>query len=174
MNDYFKSKGVKSGLLRRVQLIAEELLMNAIYDAPQTPNGFGKYNHLSREDEVNLLPSEISELRYGTDGGFLAISVSDPFGALTRATLLSYAKRRFTEDQNGGDGLAVFQEHEGKGGGGYGLYQMMKSASLLTFSVLPKKRTTSLALINLNIQALKQPTHPCFQYFSFSDSTLEP
>jgi hypothetical protein len=70
--------------LRRVELAAEELLMNALYDAPRAADGSERYAHLDRREPVRLGPNETVHMRYGCDGQTLAVAVTDSFGSLTK------------------------------------------------------------------------------------------
>lgn len=158
LEDYLDSIAIRGGLKRKSTRVAEELLMNAIYDAPSDANGKSLYNHIDRGNPLVLKPNEYATFRYACDGTFLAISVDDPFGGLRRSTITNYLDRCF--NQKVGEG-----EIEGKGGGGNGLFQIIQSSSLTAFNVEPKVRTEVIALLNINIQMEKVSTHPSFHYF---------
>lgn len=158
LEDYLDSIAIRGGLKRKSTRVAEELLMNAIYDAPADENGKSLYNHIDRGNPLVLKPNEYATFRYACDGTFLAISVVDPFGGLRRSTIINYLDRCF--NQKVGEG-----EIEGKGGGGNGLFQIIQSSSLTAFNVEPKTRTEVIALLNINIQMEKVSTHPSFHYF---------
>lgn len=157
MEDEFVAIGIRSALIRRCTGTAEELLMNAIYDAPAEKGGRSLYNHLDRTVPVTLRPEHQGRFRFGCDGSFLAVSVEDPFGGLSRETILNYLERCFAGKIN--DGI------ENKGGGGSGLYYVINSSSLTIFNVKPNVRTEVIALFNLNIQINKITTHPSFHFF---------
>ena len=158
MSDYFKGMGIRGNLIRRCERVAEEMLMNAIYDAPVDREGKPVYNHLERNVVVTLKPEEQGTFRYACDGAFLAIAVEDPFGALDRSTILNYLERCFSEGVT--DTLP-----ESKGGGGNGIFQIIQSSSLVIFNVQPSTRTEVIALFNINIQINRISAHPSFHYF---------
>lgn len=158
LENYLDSIGVRGGLKRKSTRVAEELLMNAIYDAPTDASGKSLYNHIDRGNPLVLKPSEYATFRYACDGTFLAVSVVDPFGGLRRSTIINYLERCFNQEVGQ-------SEIEGKGGGGNGLYQIIQSSSLTAFNVQPKVRTEVIALLNINIQMEKVATHPSFHYF---------
>lgn len=163
---YLDSVGVRGPLKRKSLKVAEELLMNAIYDAPTGPDGKPLYNHLQRTVPLELKPTEYASFRFACDGNFLAIAVVDRFGALNRQTILDYLERclmQGTEEQTPLDG---------KGGGGNGLFQIIQSSSLTAFNVDPGERTEVIALLNLNIQIDKMSTHPSFHYFEMNGTVL--
>lgn len=155
---YIEELGVRGGLKNKATRVAEELLMNAIYDAPHDAQGKALYNHLTRDNPVHLKREEYGRFRYACDGTFLAISTVDPFGALPRSTILTYLKRCLSDGIGEGGG-------EGKGGGGNGLFQIIQSSSLTVFNVQPKKRTEVIALLNLNFQMQKISLNPSFHFF---------
>lgn len=125
--------------------ITEELLMNAIYDAP-VAGGRHHYGDLPRTTVVELKPDEYSELRFGCDSHVFGISVQDPFGALTRPKLFQYLKKvlRRTDSTNLIDTK--------KGGAGLGLFKILYSSHSLVCNVELEKRTEVMALIDLKHQ----------------------
>ncbi|MCX6132139.1 MAG: hypothetical protein NTX25_24165 [Proteobacteria bacterium] len=154
----------KAGILRihleNVILIADEMLMNAIYDAPVShTTGKSKYNNLSRRTRVELEPSEYANLRFAFDGSMVAISISDPFGSLRRETFIRYLKSCF-EGQ-----LGNLDEHQHKGGGGTGLYQILSSSDLMVTNIRPGKKTEVIALVNVSGRVHSHRLHKSFHYF---------
>lgn len=125
--------------------ITEELLMNAIYDAP-VAGGRHHYGELPRTTSVELRPNEYSTLYFGCDGSVFGISVADPFGALTRPKLFQYLKKvlRRTDSSNLIDTK--------KGGAGLGLFKILYSSHSLICNVTPGQRTEVMALIDIQHQ----------------------
>jgi hypothetical protein len=125
--------------------ITEELLMNAVYDAP-VAGGRHHYGDLPRTTSVVLHPTEYSTLTYACDGSVFAISVTDPFGALKRETLFQYLKKvlRRTDSANLIDTK--------KGGAGLGLFKILYSSHSLICNVEAGKRTEVMALIDIQHQ----------------------
>jgi len=125
--------------------ITEELLMNAIYDAP-IAGGHHHYGELPRTTSVVLNPSEYSRLSYGCDGSVFGISVLDPFGALTRQKLFQYLKKVLRRD----DSSNLIDTK--KGGAGLGLFKILYSSHSLICNVEPAKQTEVMALIDIQHQ----------------------
>lgn len=125
--------------------ITEELLMNAIYDAP-VAGGRHHYGDLPRTTSVELRPSEYSRLHFGCDGSVFGIAVADPFGALTRQKLFQYLKKvlRRTDSSNLIDTK--------KGGAGLGLFKILYSSHSLICNVEANKQTEVMALIDIQHQ----------------------
>ncbi|MGK5095508.1 PAS domain-containing protein [Deltaproteobacteria bacterium TL4] len=149
--------GVRRGVVSRITMVAEELLMNAIYDAPHDAKGIPLYNHLSRVEEVVLKPEEQGVLRYACDGLLIAVSVEDPFGAFHRNTILDYL------DSCYGGRQGSLQQN--KGGAGRGIYQIIETADLVVFNVKPKVRTEVIAIFNIEPNASKSSKPTSFHYF---------
>ncbi|MCB0342741.1 MAG: cyclic nucleotide-binding domain-containing protein [Pseudobdellovibrionaceae bacterium] len=157
-DDYFTSLGLRSSLRDKCRTVLEELLMNAIYDAPVDANGKAKYNHLSRQEEIHLPKEEQGLLRYACDGNLMAVSVSDPFGALTGQTILNYLDSCY-----GGRAGALNVE---KGGAGRGLHQIVENSNLVVFNVATGQRTEVIALFNLE-KPKDIIAYPSFHFFSY-------
>lgn len=130
MVTHLKGLKVRTTITDRCFQVAEELLMNAIYDAPVDKSGKSLYNHLSRKDDVLLKPEERSTLEYCTKNQIVAVSVTDPFGGLTRETLIDYLDSCY----NGRAG-EMNENAANKGGAGRGLHLIVESADLTVFQV---------------------------------------
>lgn len=125
--------------------ITEELLMNAIYDAP-VAGGRHHYGELPRTSAVELAPNEYSKLQYGSDGSVFAIAVADPFGALKREKLFQYLKKVLRRQ----DSANLIDTK--KGGAGLGLFKILYSSHSLICNVEDNKTTEVMALIDVQHQ----------------------
>jgi len=72
---------------RRIEVATEELLLNAIYDAPRDAGGTAIHAGLDRRTPVQLAPNQQVKLHYGCDGRNFVVSVADRFGALERGNI---------------------------------------------------------------------------------------
>jgi anti-sigma regulatory factor (Ser/Thr protein kinase) len=72
---------------RRIEVATEELLLNAIYDAPRDAAGNAIHAKLDRRTPVQLAPNQQVKLHYGCDGRNFVVSVVDRFGALERSNI---------------------------------------------------------------------------------------
>lgn len=152
---YFKKMGVRTSVLDRVNTVAEEMLMNAIYDAPIDAQGKSIFNHLSRKEEIVLESHQQSQLSYASDGVLLAVAVRDPFGGLTKDIIVNYLLSCY-----GGQAGSL---NTGKGGAGRGLHQIIENADLTVFNVKKGVRTEVICLFNVDGQ--KKEAQPSFHYF---------
>ncbi len=155
---YFEKLGVRRANRDRIATVLEEMLMNAIYDAPVDHEGKPIYNHLSRTVELTLKPEQQGIVRFATDGMLIGVSVRDPFGSFNGSTLLRYLEANYAgsaQDLNA---------KEGKGGAGRGLHQIVENSDLVVFNIEPKKRTEVIALFNVEVKEKIDHT-PSFHLF---------
>ncbi len=155
MLEHFRRFGIRNSILDRVNTVTEELLMNAIYDAPVDSQGKSIFNHLSRKDDIHLESHQQSQLRYACDGINLLVSVEDPFGGLTKEIIINYLKSCY-EGQAG-------SLNTKKGGAGRGLHQIIEGSDLTVFNIKKGVRTEVICLFNLDTPM--QKTQPALHYF---------
>ena len=160
MSAFLKEAGVRRSSINKAVLICDEMLMNIIYDAPVDSTGKPKYNHMSRTEAVALSPSEQGSLRFGFDGSIIAISGQDPFGTLTRETILKYVRSCY-QGQYG-----AINKELGKAGGGMGIFQILSSSDLVVVNVKEGEKTEFVSLINV-LSHVKSDRHTTsFQFFN--------
>ena len=113
---YAAQFGIKRGSIRHIRDVSEELLMNAIYDAPHE-GGTPCFDHLPRTTPVSLKPHQRPVLTVGCDGSIFALALRDPFGALSKESLMAYlgkSTKRFSgekivDNKAGGAGLGMLK-----------------------------------------------------------------
>jgi hypothetical protein len=76
--------GLSEERMRRLQMVAEELILNAVYEAPRAADGTPRYHDADRQAPLTLAAQEQVQVRYGSDGRSFAVSVADRFGSLER------------------------------------------------------------------------------------------
>jgi hypothetical protein len=121
---------------RRVELAAEELLRNALYDAPRNPDGSQRHRLLDRRLPVTLEAGESVILSYGCDGQTLAIAVADSFGSLNKGEVIEGLRKMR-------DGLPRDTTS------GLGLVMAYSVANQLIFSVWPGRSTEVTAVLHV-------------------------
>lgn len=121
-----------------VLLVADELLMNAIFNAPRDAAGQPKYATWERSRAFMLEPHEHATFRYACDGRNIALSVTDRFGSLERDVIIKYLERCFT-------GVPAEVEQK-QGGSGLGLYMVFNSITQLIFNIQAGVATEVIAL----------------------------
>lgn len=155
MEEHFAAMGVRRSFLDRMSTVSEELLMNAVYDAPV--DGFGKplHNYTSRKEEIQLESHQESTFRYGSDGNILAISVTDPFGSLSKDTIHHYLLSNYRGD--------LEHNEAAKKGAGRGLHQIIENSDLTIFNVRKGQRTEVICLFYLDRST--REGRPSLHYF---------
>ena len=149
--EHLTELGIRSVLRTRCQIVIEELLMNAIYDAPVDKFGTPLHNFKSRTESVQLSADQSAKLRFATDGLYLAISVEDPFGVFKKETIFKYLENNYFQNS---------EEHlnSGKGGAGKGLFMITESADLVIYNVSPRSKTEVIVLFDLDPSKEKKST----------------
>jgi ActR/RegA family two-component response regulator len=127
--------------VRRIEVLAEELILNALYDAPIDAGGKRRYAGTARSTAVVLGPDETVLVRYGCDGRNFAISVTDSFGTLEQEVVIQHLDKLV---QPGG-----VRTIRGPGGAGIGLVMAFNCANQLIFTVSPGKFTEVLAIVDV-------------------------
>jgi hypothetical protein len=133
-----------------VEAIADELITNAIYNAPRDEGGRPRYAMLPRRQPVTLEPHEVGVLEFACDGNFIALSQSDPFGSLTQDTIVSYLNRCLVSRSPLAPG-----ESPTSSGAGIGLHRVFQSLSKFIVNIDPGRRTEVIALIDLRLTMKK-------------------
>lgn len=116
----------------------DELLLNALYDAPRDASGAPRYRDLSPTQRAVLpkIPAEHAELRYACDRERVVVSVEDRFGALRAATVLDYLTRCAEAQRARSSPL-----ERKTTGAGIGLFLVACAASELLFRLAAGRRT---------------------------------
>lgn len=155
--DYLKDLGLRTSLISRCQAVIEELLMNAIYDAPVDSSGKALHNHKSRRETIVLEKHQKGKLRFATDGLYLAVSVEDPFGAFKKETIFKYLEENYCSVP---ENMLV---HPDKGGAGKGLFIISENSDLVIYNIARGRKTEVIVLFDLN--PLKDKKNTSLHYF---------
>lgn len=128
-------------LAEAYRLAADELVTNAIFNAPVGPTGEALYASRDRTEEVVLESGQEIVVTLGSDGKNLGLSVSDPFGSLRPRTVVDYLAKCF---RKGAD-----QVDEKLGGAGLGFYCVFSALSHFAINIDPGRRTEMVGLIDI-------------------------
>ena len=162
LKEYGRSMGLRSAIIKHMEVVAEELLMNAIFDAPIDARGNRLHNHKKRTEEVILPVTQAARLEFGSDGRRIAISVTDPFGSITRDLVLKCLTRCFSIK-------STPEFNDESGGAGLGLFFCYKHVDSLIINVDPLKRTEFIGLIDIE-QSVKESkldsSHTALHFFN--------
>jgi hypothetical protein len=143
LSNWAAGRGLSPRSVSAFEQAMDELLLNALYDAPQDANGRPRYVGLSPRQRLDskALPGEHAEVRYGSDARRIVVAVRDRFGALRRSTILDYLIRCASAQNARRSPL-----EEKASGSGVGLYLVAGAASELLFR-LRRGRFTEVAYV---------------------------
>jgi len=142
ITEYATSIDVAPRLRSLIQIVADEFVTNAVYNAPVHPDGTRRYNSRSRTEVVELDPGEVIDVKFCCDGKRFALSVTDPFGSLSPGQIQGYLAKGY----KGGPG----QVTESTGGAGIGFYQIIDSLSHFVINIEPGRRTEMIGFVDVS------------------------
>jgi signal transduction histidine kinase len=135
VTDHARRAGVRLPLIHRIDSVTDELLMNAMYDAPQT----------GPEDPG------LARVRYACDARHFAVSVEDDHGRLRKETILDHWLRA---RQSKGH----YQPSETTtGGAGLGLYFILSHSTKFIANIDQGKRTEVICLFDVRQKGRDMP-----------------
>jgi hypothetical protein len=166
ISQFAPQAGLRKSMCQNLETLTDELVMNAIWDAPVDETGHHKYASLSRRKSIQLLPHECPILRYGADSRMVGISVTDPFGGLERDHAYKYIIKCFAKAGN--------QIDKKKGGAGLGLYTAFLSVSTFVINVAPGFRTEVIGLLDNQLSRRKLSGRSRSYHFFVSEGPPKP
>lgn len=129
---YAEKVGVRRQVRTAIGQVCEELLMNALYDAPIDEHGNPIFAEIEVKARLEQLSPQPVSIRYAvTESGF-AVSVRDRFGRLDKATVLRYIDKCLHSPQ---------QIDRKVYGAGLGIYLITNAAAQFILNVAPGMAT---------------------------------
>lgn len=129
-----ESIGARKPVIHRIASVVDELLMNALIDAPRESQPMIAVG-------TTAPPVQRALLRWGTDGHQIAISVDDRFGALRQRDVIDHVRRARLEHG---------RPNPDDPGAGLGLYLVLANVSSFIVNVDPGSRTEVVCLFDLS------------------------
>jgi hypothetical protein len=124
-------KRIASSIIRAT----DELILNAVFDAPTDLKGKHFKHSLDRGEEFDLSRREEVEIELISAQSFLQISVTDYFGSLHKEDFIPLLAKNFSKQEIAGDAEST------KADRGLGLYQILNSGLSLQCVIEEGKRT---------------------------------
>jgi hypothetical protein len=112
----------------------DELILNAVFDAPIDLKGNRYKHHIDRGDDFDLTKKEEVEIELISTQSFLQISVTDYFGSLDKEDFVPLLAKNFQKQE-------VSDGDSPKADRGLGLYQILNSGLSMQMVIDPGKRT---------------------------------
>ncbi|MFK7872160.1 MAG: hypothetical protein AB8C84_03170 [Oligoflexales bacterium] len=162
VSSYMDRQKAPPAVVRHCHAITEELLMNALFDAPRAAG----FSHLTK---TNALPPDQRPLiEYGFDGKIIAISVKDTYGAFPKSIFFNYLKKSLYK----GDADKILDTKVE--GAGIGLFKILSYCHGIICNQNAGLETEVIALIDSekverNIQKVPRSIH----YFDQTLSSLD-
>ena len=123
-----------------IEQCLDELVMNALYDAPVDDQGRRVFGEVTPQERMGLRIDQSVLVQSASDGAFFGIAVRDEFGTLSRELVL----------RNLAKGLHATDKIDRKvSGAGLGLYLVLSGVSGLYFSTVPGIATEVVCLFDL-------------------------
>jgi anti-sigma regulatory factor (Ser/Thr protein kinase) len=142
--EYATLAGCRGPVRDRIQLVCDELMMNALYHAPLDENGQELYAGRTLKELAHLERVSPIQVQYGCSGRYFGVSVRDSGGSLARTKLLEYLLKA----------KSAVREIETKSlGAGLGLVSTLRSVSKLVFNVEVRSSTEVIALFDMELFA---------------------
>jgi hypothetical protein len=127
---------------RRIEVATEELVLNALYDAPRDASGKPVHAGLDRRTPVLLEAGSHVRLQYGCDGRNFVVAIADRFGALDRPPVVK-SLMKLLEPQGP-------RPTAGTSGAGLGLMLTYSAANQLVIHALPARFTEVTAVMHVS------------------------
>ncbi len=111
--DFAEQQKMRRQVRSAIGSVAEELLMNALYDAPVDANGKSVFADIDPHDRTTTRSPRPVSIRYAASEDLFAIAVRDRFGRLAKNTILAYIEKCITapdqiDRKTYGAGLGIY------------------------------------------------------------------
>lgn len=133
IRNYVISAKFKGRLSSVIANAVDELLMNAMFDAPVDEMNKRIYTQTSRNTNINLEGKAAVEMQVGFDENYLAVTVADQFGSLEKASVVTHMMKSYVDE---GYKLKLTSA-----GAGLGLGNVFRSGANFIFSCDQNVRT---------------------------------
>jgi hypothetical protein len=133
--------GTPTRSTRQLVLAADELLSNAIFNAPRDAAGEAYLREVPRDEDRPLEAASRPGVRWAADGRQLAVEVTDRFGSLTAAQVRGHVGKLLSREG------AIRRD---TAGAGLGLAMAYDACSSLVFNIERCKSTQAIGLIDLS------------------------
>lgn len=128
-----------------IEQCVDEMVMNALYDAPLGADGTPLFAGVPVRERIGLRSAHRVVVQYALDGRRVAVSVRDAFGALERDTMLAALYKCLHAER---------PVESRASGAGLGLYLMLHASTAVQFCVLPGVATEAICQFDLEAPRL--------------------
>lgn len=133
MQNVLDKSDVTGRLSALVAQAIDQLVMNAIFDAPQNPPGNYIRKFLPRVSDFELNAKEQVTLEFARTEDLIGISISDQWGTLRKEVVMNFLRKDYQKES------VKFKSSDP--GSGLGLHGIIQTGLSLLFVSSPKSRT---------------------------------
>lgn len=126
ISEFAELMGVRRKYREAIEQCVDEMLMNALYDAPVDENGRAIFAEVDPHDRTKMRTPRPVSIRYAATDDMFAIAVRDRFGRLAKNTILAYIEKCITSPN---------QIDRKTYGAGLGLYLVANAAATYVVNV---------------------------------------
>lgn len=153
--------GLRRSTIEAIQVVSEEFLMNALYDAPvDADTGKQLYGTIERKNQVILPPEQAVRYQIGSDGKRIVIAVTDPFGSITKDKVIRYLAKCYGEDKKANIG-----QDRSTAGAGLGLFFCFNYVHSLIINLNSGQKTEFIGIVEIDNKA--KASQSCKTHFHF-------
>ena len=153
ISEFAEAMSVRRKYRESIEQCLDEMLMNALYDAPVDDQGRPIFSEIPTKTRISLRVEQRVVVQYACDGKQFVVGVRDAFGTLDRETVLRYLHKCLHAEQ---------QIDRKTGGAGLGLYLITNSSTGVYFNVLPGVATEAVCTFDLEAPKIQLE---CFGFF---------
>lgn len=133
VRNYLLAAKFQARMASVVSNAVDELLMNAIFDAPIDEIGRQAFASTPRSASFQLEGQHAVELEIGFDGQYVAVTAIDQFGSLDKVKLLTHISKIYTDEE--------YKVKTSVAGAGIGLATVYRSGGSFFFASEAQTRT---------------------------------
>jgi hypothetical protein len=141
ISDFAGAMGVRRKYREGIEQSIDELLMNALYDAPVDQGGKPVFAEVPTKSRLSLRLEQKALVQYACDGDTFAVSVRDPYGTLSKDTVVKFLDKCLHASE---------QIDRKVGGAGLGFYIVANAASQVAINSYPGVATECVVTFDLN------------------------
>ncbi|MGE0614782.1 MAG: hypothetical protein AB7P04_04010 [Bacteriovoracia bacterium] len=126
VKNYLLAANFKTRMATVIANAVDELLMNAMYDAPVDAMGKALYVATPRNTPIDLKDKHAVEMHVAFDKDYVAVTAVDHFGSLDKVKLFSHMSKRYIEEE--------YKVKTSVAGAGIGLATVFRSGGSFCFA----------------------------------------
>lgn len=147
ISQFLEANPKASNFIESIHMIADEMIMNAMYNAPVDPAGAPIFMNMDRAEAVELPGDKKAKIFITHDERRLLIGCEDPFGSVSRYKIMQQFAKVYRGDQA--------SPNTGGGGAGLGCKMMIDHSCSFYMVVQKSKRTLVCCSLPLGVSYMK-------------------